>query len=363
MNLQQATEFMAHALRLAERGGMTTHPNPRVGCVVVNGDQIVGEGWHERAGEPHAEIHALRAAGARARGAEVFVSLEPCSHHGRTPPCADALVAAGVHRVWVAMVDPNPRVAGQGIERLRAAGIEVATGLHAAEAARINRGFVSRMARERPWVTLKLAASLDGRTAMASGESRWITGEAARRDVHRLRASAGAVLTGIATVLADDPQLSVRGLPATVRQPDRIVLDTHARVPAKAQVWAPGARRLWVTAAAPSAVPEGVTIVAAGSAADGSLDLADVLAALARLEVNEVLAECGPRLAGALLQQSLVDEVVAYIAPTLLGHDARPFAYLPGLERLTQRLQWQWADVRRVGEDLRLTLHPRPAHG
>lgn len=363
MTLQQAAEFMARALRLAERGAMTTHPNPRVGCVIVKDGRVVGEGCHERAGEPHAEVHALRAAGDQARGADVFVSLEPCSHHGRTPPCADALVAAGVRKVWVAMVDPNPRVAGQGIERLRAAGIEVVTDLQAAEAARINRGFVSRMARGRPWVTLKLAASLDGRTAMASGESRWITGEAARKDVHRLRATAGAVMTGIATVLADDPQLSVRGRSEPVRQPDRIVLDTQARAPLTAQVWAPGARRLWVTAAVPTAVPAGVTVVGAGLAADGSLDLADVLAALARHEVNEVLAECGPRLAGALLQQDLVDEVVAYVAPTLLGHDARPFAYLPGLERLTQRLQWQWADVRRVGEDLRLTLHPRPAQG
>lgn len=361
MTLQQAAEFMARALRLAERGVMSTHPNPRVGCVIVKDGAVVGEGWHERAGEPHAEVHALRAAGEQARGADVFVSLEPCSHHGRTPPCADALVAGGVRRVWVAMVDPNPVVAGQGIERLRGAGVDVVTDLQAAEAARINRGFVSRMARGRPWVTLKLAASLDGRTAMASGESRWITGEAARMDVHRLRASAGAVMTGIATLLADDPQLSVRGLPESVRQPDRIVLDTHARAPADAKLWAPGARRLWLTRDAPAQVPEGVGVVQVRPAVDGSLDLADVLAGLARHEVNEVLAECGPRLAGALLQQGLVDEVVAYLAPMLLGHDARPFAYLPGIEHLAQRLHWQWVDARRVGDDLRLTLHPRPA--
>ncbi len=355
----QAAGFMARALRLAERGAMSTHPNPRVGCVMVRDGAVVGEGWHERAGEAHAEVHALRAAGERARGAEVFVSLEPCCHHGRTPPCTDALVAAGVAKVWVATGDPNPRVAGQGVERLRAAGIEVALGLLEAEARRINRGFISRMARGRPWLTLKLAASLDGRTAMASGESRWITGAAARADVHRLRAEAGAVLTGVGTVLADDPMLSVRGMQA-VRQPDRIVLDTRGRGPRGAQVWAAGARRFWVMGAdaAPS-IPADVQRITAATGTDGSLDLAAVLAQLAQHEINAVLAECGSRLAGALLQQGLVDELVIYLAPSLLGHDARPFAQLPGVERLDQRLDLDWIDVRRVGADLRLTARPR----
>ncbi|WP_084615780.1 bifunctional diaminohydroxyphosphoribosylaminopyrimidine deaminase/5-amino-6-(5-phosphoribosylamino)uracil reductase RibD [Solimonas flava] len=358
---------MARALRLAERGVYTTHPNPRVGCVIVRDGDVVGEGAHLRAGEPHAEVYALRMAGERARGAEVFVTLEPCAHHGRTPPCADALVAAGVRKVWVATVDPNPKVAGGGIARLRAAGIEVETGLLAADAERLNRGFLSRMRRARPWLTLKLAASLDGRTAMASGESQWITGAPARADVHRLRAAAGAVMTGVATVMADNPQLTVR-LPAADgdetapgrRQPDRIVLDSTARVPSTARVWDGEARRFWVVGVAPREVPDGVEVLKVARAADGSLQLDAVLAALARAEVNEILLECGPRLAGAALLHGLVDEIVAYVAPTLLGHDARPFAYLPGLTRLSQRIALEFVDTRAVGADLRLTLRPRP---
>lgn len=384
---------MARALRLAERGAPTTHPNPRVGCVVVRDGEVVGEGWHERAGEPHAEVHALRMAGGQAHGSDMFVSLEPCCHHGRTPPCADALMAAGVRKLWVAMTDPNPKVAGQGIARLRAAGIEVVSGLMEVEAHALNRGFVSRMARQRPWVTLKLAASLDGRTAMASGESRWITGAQARADVHRLRARAGAVLTGVGTVVADDPQLTVRlspselGMaihgaaagaelpPATpsvaspaggdsaiqgtapyLRQPDRIVLDTEARVPPQARVWAEGARRLWFTAQAGPA-PAGVQRIAVARGASG-LALEAVLAALAQSEVNEVFVECGARLAGAFLQQGLVDELLLYVAPSLLGENARPLVHLSGVERLEQRLRLDWVDVRRVGGDLRVTARP-----
>jgi len=349
---------MARALQLAARGRYTTHPNPRVGCVVVRDGEIVGEGWHQRAGEPHAEVHALRAAGARARGADLFVTLEPCSHHGRTPPCADALLQAGVGRVWAAMEDPNPLVAGQGLQRLRAGGIAVASGLLQKDAERLNRGFVSRMRRGRPFVTLKLAASLDGRTAMASGESQWITAAAARRDVHRLRAEAGAVLTGIGTVLADDPQLTARGLEEPLRQPDRIVLDSQAQAPSQARVWAPGARRLWLTGQA-AAAPDGVELLRCERVSDGALDLGAVLARLGEAQVNAVLLECGPRLAGAFLQAGMVDEIVAYLAPTLLGHDARPFAELPGLTQLAQRLQWRWSDVRSVGDDLRLTLEPK----
>lgn len=368
---------MARALRLAERGRYTTHPNPRVGCVIVRDGVVIGEGFHERAGEPHAEVHALRAAGDRARGAEMFVTLEPCSHHGRTPPCVEAVVAAGLSKVWVAMQDPNPLVAGKGMALMREVGTEVECGLGVAEAEVLNRGFLSRMRRGRPWVTLKLAASLDGRTAMASGESQWITGEDARADVHRLRAEAGAVLSSSATVLADDPSLTVR-LPAhrleslglvdgavaagrllSLRQPDRIVLDGAARVPASAKVWARGARRLWLTAQ-PAAAPEGVENLPV-PAGDEGLSLPVALQALAQRGVNAVLVECGSRLAGALLRQRLVDECMLYLAPSLLGDAARPLARLPGLERLDQKIGFKMQDVRKVGDDLRLTLLPEGA--
>ncbi|MDP9139984.1 MAG: bifunctional diaminohydroxyphosphoribosylaminopyrimidine deaminase/5-amino-6-(5-phosphoribosylamino)uracil reductase RibD [Pseudomonadota bacterium] len=361
ISVEQASSWMARALQLAALGSATTHPNPRVGCVIVQGDRIVGSGWHQRAGEAHAEVHALRVAGDRARSATMFVSLEPCSHHGRTPPCADAVIAAGISEIWIAMLDPNPLVAGRGVERLRAAGIQVHVGLMEAQACELNRSYIARMVRRRPLVTLKLAASLDGRTAMASGESQWITGAAARADVHRLRAEAGAVLTGIGTVLADDPALTAREPVAATRQPDRIVLDTNARAPQNAEVWADGARRYWLTCATPVAVPAGVTAAQVAAGADGRLDLAAALAALAKHEVNEVLVECGPTLAGALLQAGLVDELLAYVAPSLLGHDARPLAALPGLERLSQKLEFEWRDVRRVGNDLRLLLRPRIA--
>lgn len=355
MTPEQAAHNMARALRLADRGRYTTHPNPRVGCVIVRDGEVVGEGFHERAGEPHAEVHALRMAGDRARGAEMFVTLEPCSHHGRTPPCVEAVVAAGLRKVWVAMQDPNPKVAGRGIEKLREAGIGVETGLLQQDAETLNRGFLSRMRRGRPWLTLKLAASLDGRTAMASGESQWITGEAARADVHRLRAEAGAVLTSSATVLADDPSLTVR-LPGQWRQPDRIVLDRSARIESKAKVWAEGARRLWLTAR-DAAAPAGVERLQVDGD-DHGLSLPAALQALAQCEVNAVLVECGPRLAGALLQQRLVDELLLYMAPVLLGESARPLARLPGLERLDQKIGFRMQDVRKVGDDLRLTLLP-----
>lgn len=391
---EQAAQWMARALRLAERGRYGTHPNPRVGCVIVKDGAVVGEGWHQRAGEPHAEVYALREAGERARGAEVFVTLEPCSHHGRTPPCADALVQAGVAKVWAAMQDPNPLVSGQGLERLRAAGIAAESGLLENDAQRLNRGFVSRMTRGRPWLTLKLGMSLDGRTAMASGESQWITGPEARADVHRLRAEAGAVMTGPGTVRSDDPRLTVRGFPADpgaavrgatvgaevlpvtssmaspaggnsaiqgtlpyLRQPDRVVLDTRAQVPATARVWAEGARRLWLTAGE-GAAPAGVERLVCATDASGALDLAAALQVLGQKQVNELLLESGPRLAGAFLKAGLVDEVVAYVAPSFLGHEARPFATLPGLETLSQRLNWRFAGVRQLGADLRLTLHP-----
>ncbi len=351
--------FMARALELAARGRATSHPNPSVGCVIVRDGQIVGEGFHARTGQAHAEPLALAQAGDRASGAEMFVTLEPCSHHGRTPPCADAVIGAGVRKVWAALQDPNPKVAGSGFARLRAAGIEVETGLLQREAEEVHRGYMSRIKRGRPWLTLKLAASLDGRTAMASGESRWITGAAARADVHRLRAEAGAVMAGIGTVLADDPQLSARDI-GDVRQPDRIVLDADARAPASAQVWAEGARRFWFTAIA-GASPQGVERIVVPSAAAG-LDVPAVLAALAQHEVNEVLAECGPKLAGGLLWSGCVDELVLYSAPSWLGHEARPLALLPGLEKLDQRLRWRWRSAEFVGEDLRLLARPQEHH-
>lgn len=381
LSASQAAGFMARALQLAERGRYSTHPNPRVGCVIVKDGQRIGEGAHLRAGEPHAEVHALREAGAAARGAEVFVTLEPCSHFGRTPPCADALIAAGVAKVHVAAIDANPKVAGSGVQRLREAGIVVETGLLQAQAEALNRGFFSRMRRGRPWLTLKLAASLDGRTAMASGESQWITGAEARADVHRLRAEAGAVLTASGTVLADDPQLSVRDfLPAwsdlgdgigsgadvnsvsqsevpALRQPDRIVLDGQARVPATARVWAEGARRFWLTLG-PQSAPAGVENLVVAADAQGQLSLPAALNALAQQGVNEVLVECGPRLAGSLLQAQLVDELVVYLAPRLLGDAARPLAVLPGLTRLAQAPALQLRDARSIGCDLRLSYVP-----
>jgi len=360
-----AAAFMARALDLAARGRGSTHPNPRVGCVIVQGGEIVGEGWHVRAGEPHAEVFALAAAGIRARGAEVYVTLEPCSHHGRTPPCCDALIAAGVARVHAAMQDPNPLVAGRGIEKLRQAGIAVETGPAAAEAAELNRGFVSRMTRQRPWLSLKVASSLDGCTAMASGESRWITGPEARADVHRLRAEAGAVLAGADTVLQDDPQLDVRdwsgpaGVP--LHRPDRIVLDGRARVPAQSKVWRDdGARRFWLVGeeARVERQPAGVSLLRISQTA-GHMDLEPALRALAQAEINEVLVEAGPHLAGALLRSGLVDELVLYVAPMLLGDVAKPLARLPGIDRLAQSLRFHIADLQRVGEDLRLHLRPK----
>jgi diaminohydroxyphosphoribosylaminopyrimidine deaminase/5-amino-6-(5-phosphoribosylamino)uracil reductase len=353
---------MARALELARRGLHTTHPNPRVGCVIVRDGAVVGEGFHERAGGPHAEIAALAQAGARARGADVYVTLEPCCHHGRTGPCTESLKAAGVGRVIAAMEDPNPRVAGQGLAALRAAGIAAEVGLMEDAAQALNRGFVSRMQRGRPWVTLKLAMSLDGRTAMGSGESRWITGDAARADAHRLRAEAGAVMTSVETALADDPELTVRLVP-TARQPDRIVLDTQLRTPLDARVWNAGARRIAI-AVRPLADrvealrARGVEVALVATTPDSRVDLPGALATLGAMEINEVLVESGPRLAGALLQARLVDELVLYVAPSLLGSDARALAQLPGLDRLDQRVKMRFTGTAQVGSDLRITAIP-----
>ena len=349
------SQWMAQALRLAERGLYTTSPNPRVGCVLVRESRVVGEGWHERAGEPHAEVHALRAAGKLARGATAYVTLEPCSHHGRTPPCADALIAAGVSRVVAAMQDPNPLVAGQGLKKLRAAGIEVECGLMETAARELNIGFVSRMTRGTPWVRSKIAASLDGHTALANGTSKWITGEAARRDVQHWRARSCAVLTGIGTVLADDPKLNVREL-TTGRQPLRVVLDSQLRISPEASILSGGTLVYTVSSDVTSLAAlraKGAEVVTlAGS--DGKVALSAVLRDMEKRGINEVLVEAGRTLNGALLKAGLVDELVLYLAPQLLGDAARGLADIGELTQLQQRVALQWNDVRQVGNDLRI---------
>jgi len=361
--------FLAEALRLAARGLYSTRPNPRVGCVIVRDGAVVGRGFHHHAGGPHAEIVALGEAGAAAAGATAYVTLAPCSHHGRTPPCVDALIAAGVTRVVQACDDPNPRVGEQGTTRLRAAGIEVVHGPHGAAARELNRGFMSRFERARPWVTLKTGMSLDGNTALANGQSRWITGEAARADVQRLRARSCAVMTGIGTVLADDPALTVRdarydlgGCP-----PSRVVLDAALALPPTAQLFARDqiapapvlvfsanrdpARRAALAAA-------GAVLETVPAAPAGGVDLAAVLARLAAREMNEVLVEGGPRLSGALIAAGLVDELVCYVAPRLLGAGARGAFAWPDLESLDAAPGFELIDVRRIGPDLRLIARP-----
>lgn len=353
---------MARALGLARRGLYTTDPNPRVGCVIVRGGIVVGEGWHARAGGPHAEIHALEGAGGRARGADVYLTLEPCAHHGKTPPCVDALIAAGVGRVIAGMRDPNPRVDGGGFAALDRAGIAWSVGLLEEQARALNPGFVQRMTRGRPFVRVKLAASLDGRTALATGESRWITGEAARADVQRLRARSSAVLTGIGTVLADDPALTVRAFDIG-RQPIRVVLDSRLRMSPQAQMLGlPG--KTWVFAAAVepqrrrALEQAGAEVLVSATDPAGRIDLARVLGLLADREVNEVLVEAGGKLCGSLLETGLVDELVLYLAPHLLGDGGRGLFHLPGIARLSDRIALDITDVRAFGRDWRITARP-----
>jgi diaminohydroxyphosphoribosylaminopyrimidine deaminase/5-amino-6-(5-phosphoribosylamino)uracil reductase len=355
-------DHMQRALDLARRGLWTTDPNPRVGCVIAAGERIIAEGWHERAGLPHAEAMALAAAGSGARGATAYVTLEPCCHQGRTPPCADALIAAGIRRVHYAVRDPNPRVSGGGAARLAAAGVEIAQGPLADQARALNAGFLSRMERGRPWLRLKLAASLDGGTALANGESRWITGAGARADVQQLRAQSSAVMTGVATILADDPRLDVR-LPEATRQPLRIVLDSRLRMPPAARTIAPPGRLLVLTASRDAARREALAQAGAAMldvpAGERGLDLPVALELLAgQEEINELLVECGPTLAGALLAAGLVDEWILYLAPVLLGADARPVAEIPAIAAMKDRMAFSFVDQRLVGGDLRLTLIP-----
>ena len=380
-------QYMARALRLAERALYTTDPNPRVGCVLVSDGHIVGDGFHARAGQPHAERHALAAAGEKARGATAYVTLEPCSHTGRTGPCADALVDAGVARVVVAMEDPNPQVAGSGLRRLRDAGIRVDTGLQEAAARALNPGFILRMRQGRPLIRVKAAASLDGRTAMASGESQWITGPEAREDVQRLRARSSAIVTGIGTVLADRPSYTVRPEQwrhgeygdEPLRAPLRVILDPSLRTPVDSPVVTADGPCLIAHADDTGAAPDdrrralqhaGAELLAlpraraasdpaeAGAVARAErrgLDLHALIAELTRRECNEVLVECGATLAGAFVREALFDELVVYLAPTLLGADARGLLDLP-FDRMDQQVRLQWRDLRHVGDDLRLTL-------
>ena len=349
-------QHMAEALRLAEKGLYTATPNPRVGCVIVRDGQAVGAGWHEKTGGPHAEVLALRAAGARARGATAYVSLEPCSHHGRTPPCVDALIEAGIARVVAAMQDPNSQVAGSGFARLRAAGIEVESGLMQDEARALNSGFVSRMSRGRPWVRTKIAASLDGRTALANGQSQWITGPEARRDGHAWRARACAVLTGIGTVRNDDPQLNVREV-ETTRQPLKVLVDSQLQLPLSAKLLQSG--QVLVAAAVENKAgiaalrDKGAEVVVLPNA-QGKVELMDLMRELARREINEVHVEAGFKLNGSLLREGLVDEILIYLAPSILGDSACGMFKLPELADLERKRLVQFGDVRTIGRDIRI---------
>ena len=353
-------------MQLAALGLWTTTPNPRVGCVLVKNDHVIGEGWHEKAGGPHAEVAALEAvrlAGGDPQGATAYVTLEPCNFFGRTPPCANALINAGVRRVVAAMTDPNPKVAGGGLSRLRDAGVDVASGLLEVEARELNVGFISRMMHGRPFVRLKMAASLDGRTALAGGESQWITGPDARRDGHRWRARACAILTGSGTVLADDPLLNVRGLATSsedVRQPLRVVVDSMARVAPQAKVFKAGA--LWVNAcpvARSASLPAAVEClvlpgVPNGPAAHAQVDLSALLQALGQRGINELHVEAGPKLSGALLREGLVDEFLLYLSPCLIGDTGRGLFSMPGMESLADRPQLKILSMQMLGSDLRV---------
>jgi diaminohydroxyphosphoribosylaminopyrimidine deaminase/5-amino-6-(5-phosphoribosylamino)uracil reductase len=386
--------YMARAIHLAKRGRYTTDPNPRVGCVLVRNDVVIGEGWHVKAGLGHAEVEALKNV-QDAKGATAYVTLEPCSHHGRTPPCCDALIKAGVARVVVAMQDPNPQVSGSGLEKLKAAGIEVSCGVLQEDALALNRGFIKRMTENRPFVRSKLAMSLDGRTAMASGESKWITSDAARADVHRLRAESSAILTGINTVLADDPALNARvdwvasapdrlrhfrppwmeEVPTTagsshghhpwqsdVEQPVRVVLDTQLKMPVTAQMARLPGRSLILTCSQDEQKQH--VLQQAGfevyqlADSNGRLDLHEVMSFLAQQQINELLVEAGSILNGALLAEGLVDEWVIYMAPCILGDQGRGLFNLPGLQRMADKKQLKLRDVRQVGQDLKLTYTP-----
>jgi len=352
--------YMAQAVSLAKKGRYTTDPNPRVGCVLVRDDAVIGQGWHVKAGQGHAEVEALKNL-PDAKGATAYVTLEPCSHQGRTPPCCDALIKAGVSRVVAAMQDPNPKVSGSGLEKLKEAGIEVVCGVLQEDALALNRGFIKRMTNNRPFVRSKLAMSLDGRTAMASGESKWITSNEARADVHRLRAESSAILTGINTVLADDPALDAR-IDEDVLQPVRVVLDTHLNMPVIAQMAKLPGRSLILTCAQDQqkqgALQQAGFEVYQLPDKNGRLDLHAVMDFLGQQQINELLVEAGSVLNGALLAEGLVDEYVIYMAPCILGDQGRGLFNLPGLQRMADKKQLKLRDARQVGQDLKLTYTP-----
>ncbi len=355
-------QYMARAIRLAERGLFTTDPNPRVGCVIVKDHQIIGEGWHQRAGEAHAEVNALNDAGEYSQNAACYITLEPCSHTGKTPPCADALIRAGIQRVYIAMKDPNPLVAGKGIAKLEAAGIEVVIGILENDAEQLNRGFCKRMRTGKPYVRSKIAMSLDGRTAMASGESKWVTAAAARQDVQKLRAQSSAIMTGMGTILADDPCLTVRPESnwypedQAVRQPLRIVVASHSDIPEHAHLFDDPYEILAVTTENRQrgnrldvlTVPE----------KKGQVDLTAMMTALAKREINEIMVEAGSTLNGALLSAGLIDEIIIYMAAKIMGDSAKGLFHLPALQTMAQNIDLNISDIRAVGKDWRITVTP-----
>lgn len=352
--------YMAHALRLAERGLNTTTPNPRVGCVIVRDGAIVGEGWHERAGDPHAEVHALRRAGERARGATAYVTLEPCNHTGRTPPCTAALIQSGVAKVIAAMQDPNPLVAGAGLRALSDAGLQTAVGLLESQAQDLNLGFVSRMSRGRPWLRMKIAASLDGKTALNNGASQWITGPGARRDGHVWRARSCGILTGIGTVKDDNPQLTVRAI-ETSRQPKKILIDSRLEVPLNAKLFDGNDVLIFCAIADKEKIVQladkNATVIQLPDA-HGKVDLRAMAQELGKRGFNEVLVEAGTKLNGSLLSANLVDELLIYLAPHLLGENARGMFGLPEMAALSERRQLELKDIRQIDGDIRITARP-----
>lgn len=362
---------MARAMQLAARGLYTAAPNPRVGCVLVRDGRVVGEGFHQYAGQAHAEVNALDAAGTQARGATAYVTLEPCRHTGRTGPCSDALLRAGVRRVVAAMTDPNPRVGGRGLEQLSAAGVSVQCGLMQQQARELNAGFLARMHCGRPFVRVKIAMSLDGRTAMANGESQWITGPDARRDVQHWRAQSGAIVTGIGTVLADDPSLNVRAdgfdaarrrqLGRDIRQPLRVIVDSNLRTPGTAKTLHLGGDVIVASleqACATDSLQQSKAQILRLPDKAGKTNLAALLDELAKREVNEVLIEAGGELSGAFVRAGLVDELVIFMAPMLLGSQARGLLHLPGLTKLSQHVRLQFIDQCTVGNDIRIRARP-----
>lgn len=364
--------YMSQALRLAAKGVYSTDPNPRVGCVIVKQGRIIGEGWHQKAGGPHAEINALRKAGSDAKGSTAYVTLEPCSHHGKTPPCADALIKAGVTRVVAGMQDPNPLVSGEGLRKLAAAGLQVQSGVMQPQAEALNPGFIKRMRHNRPYVRCKLAMSVDGRTALANGESRWITGPEARRDVHRLRARSSAILTGINTVLADDPSLNARlentatsgeDTNCEILQPLRVVVDSGLRMPIRAKMLSLEGTTMIATVnndvSKISQLQHSGAQVDVLPSRDGRVDLDSLMEHLAGRQINELMVEAGSVLNGALLQQNLVDEFIIYMAPCLLGDNAKGLFSLPGLRSMDDRMELVIKDIRAVGNDWRISAHVR----